>query len=191
MRQGRQRPLAQSVGRETTAAVQPTSLPSFLFTQSRLSRLSLRVSDRQSSKSMSFDFDGKYCPRPPWPRKFVQFRNFIAMAGKGEGERRYRPQVVVRQARRWANCASCCRARGVGARRAPVARCCARRPLLSPSDVPPEVLGGEQVVETASGMLPEEEQRFISLRTSAASSQVSDAFRLEVGRLQAGAGMIA
>jgi hypothetical protein len=40
-------------------------------------------------------------------------------------------------------------------------------------------------------MLPEEEQRFISLRTSAASSQVSDAFRLEVGRLQAGAGMIA
>jgi hypothetical protein len=63
--------------------------------------------------------------------------------------------------------------------------------LLSPSYVPPEVLGGEQVVETASGMLPEEEQRFISLRTSAASSQVSDAFRLEVGRLQAGAGMIA
>jgi len=66
--------------------------------------------------------------------------------------------------------------------RTSAARCCARRPLLSPSHhLPPEVLGGEQVVETASGMLPEEEERFMSLRAAAALSHVSDAFRLEVG----------
>ena len=37
------------------------------------------------------------------------------------------------------------------------------------------------MVETASGMLPEEEERFMSLRAAAALSHVSDAFRLEVG----------
>ena len=103
-----------------------------------------------------------------------------------EGERRYRPQVVVRQAaRRQANCPSCCYLRGVcaRARRAAVhaALCFHLRPSLHP-----EVVGGEQVVETASGMLPEEEQRFMALRAAAASSQISDAFRLEVGALAGG-----
>ena len=41
-------------------------------------------------------------------------------------------------------------------------------------------LGGAQVVETASGMLPQEEQRFMAQRAAAASIAVSDAFRLEV-----------
>lgn len=40
----------------------------------------------------------------------------------------------------------------------------------------------EQVVETASGLAPEEEAQFMQQRSAAASATVSDAFKAEVRR---------